>query len=304
MRHKLVVLSLVVLAMAFGGSTAVAQAAGLSPGERAQRFEYPGVDNVSVVSQTCQADGTVLIQVNWTTYNLGYQWTDLSLHNNGWIWGTFVGVGPALPSATSQPWGGLLPGYWHYLRVNTLTPFGWWPSPTIAFFTRNDCFVQDSDGDGVPNNVDYCPNQFGSPAYGGCPIPTPPPPTTARCEQPNGTGWCPGQPAPQQHCPAQAQILIFPPPPAGCVWVTKGENSNYVVGEQITICYWVNQPNVYVQVTTQRPDGTFVNAFEPGYDDGRGNCVLGTAGTPAGQRTTRLYTLNSQVLDTTVWNVQ
>jgi hypothetical protein len=85
--------------------------------------------------------------------------------------------------------------------------------------------------------------------------------------------------------------------------VTKGENSSYVVGEQVTICYWVNQP-MYVQVTTQRPDGTIVNAFAPGNDDGNGNCVLGVTGVPAGQRTTRLYGPNSQLLDTTVWNVQ
>jgi len=312
MRHKLIVFSLILLALAacaaIGRGSGTVLAAGIDQTPRGQAFEYPGADNVSVVSQQCLPDGSVLININWQTYNLGYQWTDLSLYNNGWIWGTFVGIGPALPSATSQPWGGLLPGYWHYLRINTLTPFGWWPSSTISFFTRNDCFQApfDSDGDGVPNSQDLCPNQFGSPAYGGCPVPQP---GGGQFGNMCAAGWCPGQPAPAQFCPSQPQILIFPPPAAGCVWVTKGENSTYAIGEQVTVCWWLNRA-MDIRIDTQRPTDTSP-VLPLVSDDGRGGCTNTNyagqpliTGLPTGQRITRLYGPSNQVLDTMIWYVQ
>ena len=44
------------------------------------------------------------------------------------------------PTTTSLLWDGLLPGEWHYLRVNTQLPDGsWQASTTIAFITRDDC---------------------------------------------------------------------------------------------------------------------------------------------------------------------
>ncbi len=260
MRRNLIAFSLVLLALAAGAafgrgvSTALAASTHPNPQDR-QVLEYPAADYVNVVSQQCQSDGTVLITLNWQSYNLGYQWIDLSLSNNGFGYGTFVGIGPVAPNANSQPWGGLLPGYTHYLRVNTLTQYGWYPSQTISFFTRNDCYYYqppppppppvyyDSDGDGIPNNQDACPNQYGYAAYNGCPTPQNGGAYPGGGQTGNmcAVGWCPGQPAPAQFCPSQPQILIFPPPAGGCVWVTRGANSTYYVGEQVTICWWVNQ---------------------------------------------------------------
>jgi hypothetical protein len=72
---------------------------------------------------------------NWTPSvpQGSVQWLDLSLLSNGSAPGTFVSAGPLPPSVTSFKWPGLLPGFIHYWRVNSLTPCGWYPSPTASF---------------------------------------------------------------------------------------------------------------------------------------------------------------------------
>jgi hypothetical protein len=307
MNLKLLILPLVLLisgaVFSFVGDRPAMAAADL-PTPSVQRFEYPGADSVNVSSQQCTFDGRVSIQVSWTSYNLGLQWLDLSLFNNGFAWGTFVGLGPLAPSANSQEWGGLLPGQWHFLRVNTLAWFGWAPSSTVSFYTRADCggggFV-DSDGDGIPNNVDACPFQYGFPQYNGCPVPQGGGVQPYMC----GGGWCPGQPAPVQFCGGGGPPAVLVVGPRGCVWVLRGEGSSYRIGEQVTICYWVSEP-MHVLIRSQTPAG-FAPDVVNGNDDGRGNCVNVNAqgqplvvGQPAGQRTTRLYTGNT-LLDETVW---
>lgn len=108
---------------------------------------FPGADNVSVTNQSCVANNRVEASLNWTSYSQGSQWLDLSLFDNGFIPTTFVGLGPLPAGQSSFAWSGLLAGYWHVLRVNTLTPYGWSPSQTISFFTRSDCqFVQPPSG--------------------------------------------------------------------------------------------------------------------------------------------------------------
>lgn len=293
---------LVVLAFAAGGlldgPTKPAKAAGTAPVERVRQFLYPGADFVNVVSQECLPDNRVRIFVTWNPYNLGPEWIDLTLQNNGWIFGTFIGLGAMPPTQSNFTWDWLLPGQTHYLRINTLTAFGWYPSSTISFVTRNDCFFDiDSDGDGVPNSQDNCPFMPGPALNNGCPVGG----GAILCDP--VTGWCPGQLPPASRCPAQLQIQVFPQPPAGCVWPTKGEGAAYVNGEAIRVCYWVNQAmNVFIQ--TLRPDGSLATNAGPGFDDGRGNCVDGVVGVPpAGQRTIRLFTgaQFNQLLDTAVW---
>ena len=78
------VFGLVALGAVYRGTTAEAAPA------------YPGADNVRL-SQQCLADGRVRLNVNWTSYNLGPQWVDLSIFNNDFGFGTFLGYGP-LPS--------------------------------------------------------------------------------------------------------------------------------------------------------------------------------------------------------------
>ncbi len=107
---------------------------------------YPNADNVRIVGQSCLPDGTAQVNVAWQTFDQGPQWLDLSLSDNGFAPGTFVGLGPRPADQSSQPWGGLIPGLTHFLRVNTNTQYGWQPSQTIAFTTRGDCSPQFGTG--------------------------------------------------------------------------------------------------------------------------------------------------------------
>jgi hypothetical protein len=57
---------------------------------------------------------------------------DLSLANNGFVPGTFVGV-PLSTTAGFFTWTGVLANQTHYWRVNSLFPGGWFPSSTGSF---------------------------------------------------------------------------------------------------------------------------------------------------------------------------
>ena len=61
------------------------------------------------------------------------QWLDVSLFDNGFAAGTFLGAGPLSPDANSLVWAGLRPGIPHFWRINALTPQGWVASTTGAF---------------------------------------------------------------------------------------------------------------------------------------------------------------------------
>jgi hypothetical protein len=105
--------------------------------------------NVNVLSQSCSVDGRVRILLNWQPFEQGPQWVDLSLSDNGFFPGTFVGYGNLDAGVGSINWDGLMPGRTHFLRVNSLTPYGWTPSDTISFTTR-DCFGQGAGSFVVP----------------------------------------------------------------------------------------------------------------------------------------------------------
>jgi hypothetical protein len=90
--------------------------------------------------EDCLPGGIVRMRLLWATLNAGPQFVDLSLQNNNWEDGTYVGSQALPPSATSLLWNGLVPSQWHYLRVNTQLPDATWQqSTTIAFMTRGDC---------------------------------------------------------------------------------------------------------------------------------------------------------------------
>jgi hypothetical protein len=92
---------------------------------------------VAAFQQRCSTaqPGKVEVVFLWQPSKAGSQWMDLSLFNNGFAPGTFVGIGPLPPDRWAFVWDGLLPGRAHYLRVNTLTSNGWAPSQTLAFTT-------------------------------------------------------------------------------------------------------------------------------------------------------------------------
>jgi hypothetical protein len=61
------------------------------------------------------------------------QWLDLSLNDNGFAFGTFIGAGPMSPGVSSLQWNGLIPGLAHFWRVNTFTGTEWVTSATGTF---------------------------------------------------------------------------------------------------------------------------------------------------------------------------
>jgi len=233
---------------------------------------YPNADNVRL-SQQCLPDGRVRLNINWTSYGLGPQWVDLSVFNNGFIFGTFLGWGPLSPYTNSLSWDGLLPNTQHFLRVNALTPYGWTASQTVTIFTQS---------------CGGCPQILISPPIASpCPPPPPPPPPLT-C----ATGG-----------PYAAPAIIISPGISACVTANKPV---YFIGEQLTVCYTVSQP-MWVNIVGTRPNGS-TYAVVTGYDDGTGGCVSpGPVGFPFGTRTLTMYGgvySASQVLDTAQFTVQ
>ena len=233
---------------------------------------FPGAEQVSISTQ-CLSDGTVRVTASWVTFNQGPQWVDLSLFNNGWIFGTFLGAGPLPSTQSSLTWDGLLPGVRHFLRVNTLTFFGWFPSPTVSFIT---------------------------PICGGCPVIQIFPPIIAPCPPPP-----PPPPPPPAQCGAGplAQPAIVIGNVTGCVTTTQAV---YAIGQTVTFCYSVSQP-LFVRIEVRRPNGTNFSAVN-GFDDGTGGCVAsGAAGFPLGVRTVSMFgglQSANQLLDQAQYSVQ
>jgi hypothetical protein len=87
------------------------------------------------ITQACDGGSGVTATFNWQANAPGPQFLDLSIFNNGFPPGSFVGVGPIASGGTSFTWYGLGRGMTHYWRINTLTPGGWSTSNTGSFVT-------------------------------------------------------------------------------------------------------------------------------------------------------------------------
>jgi beta-lactamase class A len=92
---------------------------------------------LTVSAQECETSspGKVNTTLSWVPSGRGEQWLDISLFNNHFAPGTFIGVGPFPPGANVFVWSGLQPGMTHFVRVDTRSPFGWEPGQTMAFAT-------------------------------------------------------------------------------------------------------------------------------------------------------------------------
>jgi beta-lactamase class A len=93
---------------------------------------------ITVSAQQCDTSspGSVSATISWVPSRRGGQWLDISLFNNRFAPGTFIGIGPFPPRTNAFVWSGLRPGLTHFLRINTLSPYGWEPSQSIAFATQ------------------------------------------------------------------------------------------------------------------------------------------------------------------------
>lgn len=132
---KLLAMSVVSLSVAFG---LLAVSFGSHRSARSPVAEA-AVGSIAILEQQCLSANQLRMAFVWSGYNEGSQWMDLSLTNNNFVPGTFVGMGPLASNQTTVSWDGILPGLTHFLRINTLTGGGWSTSSTIAFTTRNDC---------------------------------------------------------------------------------------------------------------------------------------------------------------------
>jgi hypothetical protein len=125
---------------------------------------YPGADNLTI-QQQCLPGNLVQAGLSWTTYNLGEQWVDISLTNNNFAPGTFVSNGPHASNVNFVIGPGMQPGVTFFVRVNTLTSTGWYPSVTLQFQTLLNC-----------TNVTIVPLPLQPPTIVTLPPPPPPPP--------------------------------------------------------------------------------------------------------------------------------
>jgi len=84
-------------------------------------------------------------------------------------------------------------------------------------------------------------------------------------------------------------VITCPPPQGGGVniWIDRGENSRYRVGEPIRVCYSVSYP-MYVQIIDYMANGT-TNTLLSGYDDGRGDCINAQVTPPKGDEHITIY---------------
>jgi len=140
----------------FSASLGLQRGSSTPPAEAAAAF-------IAVAGQQCTSASQVSVSFSWAAYNEGQQWFDLSLSNNGFAPGTFVGIGPLGFNQTSFTWDGILPGLTHYMRINTLTPYGWSVSQTVTFTTRDCQFGQSSITIVTPNQT-----VTSYPVYGVC----------------------------------------------------------------------------------------------------------------------------------------
>lgn len=80
------------------------------------------------LTQACSdaTPGAVAVTFRWPQAGNALQlWIDLSLYDNGFRSGSFVGAGPVSPRDTSYTWQGVQPGVPHYYRVTALYADGW-----------------------------------------------------------------------------------------------------------------------------------------------------------------------------------
>jgi hypothetical protein len=179
-------------------------------------------------------------------------------------------------------------------------------------------YVPDSDGDGLPDNVDRCPRAYGPPGNIGCPVSGPVDtdgdgilddqdgcPTTPGVRGHNGCPPPPANPSPnptrdrdgdgvpddQDWCPetwgAGPDRPGCPPFPKVDIWVDRGDGSTYYVGDPIRVCYSVNMP-MHIEIIDETPDGRTITLLE-GQDDGTGGCFDGIVTEPLGTEVLRIY---------------
>ncbi len=83
---------------------------------------------------TTACGSTATVTFTWTPAGGAiFQFLDLTLFDNGFAPGTFLGAGPLDANVSTLTWAGILPGPATFWRVNAFTSAGWVTSSTGAF---------------------------------------------------------------------------------------------------------------------------------------------------------------------------
>jgi hypothetical protein len=90
--------------------------------------------DLTVYSQGCLPNGSVLSRFSWDPSGLGTQWFDISAVNNGFT-SNFLNAGPLASGHDDLDWYQLVSNTRYYVRVNTFTSVGWLSSDIITFVT-------------------------------------------------------------------------------------------------------------------------------------------------------------------------
>jgi beta-lactamase class A len=100
-------------------------------------WSYPAAAPPEVYAMECRGTGTHSARVFllWNPARSGTQYLDVSIFNNGFAPGTFLGIGPYGKDTWGYLLDGALQGTSHSVRVNTWTGTAWAPSYTVNFFT-------------------------------------------------------------------------------------------------------------------------------------------------------------------------
>jgi hypothetical protein len=132
----LALLLVLVTASSLPSGSGVAQASN-SAGPQAKPYSSGGALQLDA-SAGCSATlpGKAKATFRWTPIaGSSQQWVDLSLFDNGFRPGTFIGAGPLAGSESTFTWEGLLPEALHYWRVNSFVGGAWQPSQTGVLVT-------------------------------------------------------------------------------------------------------------------------------------------------------------------------
>jgi hypothetical protein len=96
----------------------------------------------ATVFQACSVahPGSIAVTFAWPpTPGALQQWVDLTLFDNGFQPGTFLGAGPVVTGTNTFTWDGIVPGLRHFYRVNMLYPDGWVAVASGSFVSIGGC---------------------------------------------------------------------------------------------------------------------------------------------------------------------
>ena len=102
------------------------------------QFTPCGTQRLLDLTYTCTGGGRATVTFRWAPASSPafFQFLDLTLFNNNFVPGTFLGLGPMAPTQQAQVWPGIIANAIHYFRVNTFSFFGWTPSGTGSFVAQ------------------------------------------------------------------------------------------------------------------------------------------------------------------------